>query len=72
MRRWFEGAATVDTGRRGLAVLLVAYLVLVVAVAALVHQSRKGERDALRERIDNRVDRHGRGHLGLRRGPPGP
>jgi diguanylate cyclase (GGDEF)-like protein/PAS domain S-box-containing protein len=45
----------VETGRRGLAVLLSAYLVLVVTVAALVYQSRASERDALRERINTRV-----------------
>jgi diguanylate cyclase (GGDEF)-like protein/PAS domain S-box-containing protein len=56
MLRWFDGAAKADTGRRGLAVLLVAYVVLVVTVAGLVHQSRQGERDALRQRIDTRVD----------------
>ena len=55
MARWLRHAAAVETGRRGLVVLLVAYLVLVVAVAALVHQSRADEHDALRGRLDSRV-----------------
>jgi diguanylate cyclase (GGDEF)-like protein/PAS domain S-box-containing protein len=46
---------TVETGRRGLAVLLVAYLVLVLTVAVLLHEARAGERDALRDRVNTRV-----------------
>jgi diguanylate cyclase (GGDEF)-like protein/PAS domain S-box-containing protein len=55
MPRWFSGAAATDTGRRGLAVLLVAYVVLIVTVAGLVYQSRLGERDALRDRTATRI-----------------
>jgi diguanylate cyclase (GGDEF)-like protein/PAS domain S-box-containing protein len=55
MPRWFSGAAATETGRRGLVVLLVAYLALVVTVAGLVHQSRQGERAALRERSSTRI-----------------
>jgi diguanylate cyclase (GGDEF)-like protein/PAS domain S-box-containing protein len=55
MPRWLRRAVAVEAGRRGLVVLLVAYLVLVVAVAALVHQYRAGERAAFHNRLDTRV-----------------
>jgi diguanylate cyclase (GGDEF)-like protein/PAS domain S-box-containing protein len=55
MARWIRRTVAMETGRSGLVVLLAAYLVLVVTVAALIHQYRAGERDALRGRIDTRV-----------------